>query len=163
MIAAAGIVAAVAIWVVAAQPWQSRSAATGGRSAAMQIVGTTLDGRQFDLADYRGKPVAVNFFAEWCGPCNIEAPELAAFAKAHPEVAFVGVDTNDELAKAKGFVQKYGLSYPVVYDPQGTLGTRYEVRGIPTTFFLDANGVQRDVIVGATNRAGFEAGLASIK
>lgn len=160
VIVVAVLLAVLAIWLAAAKPWHSQAATTTG---AMQISGTTLTGTQFNLASYKGRPVVVNFFAEWCPPCNMEAPDLAKFAKAHPEVAFVGVDENDDLTKAQAFVQKYGLPYPIVYDPQGALGQRYNVQGIPTTFFLDANGVPRKTIVGATNLAGFEAGLASIE
>jgi thiol-disulfide isomerase/thioredoxin len=160
VIVVAAVIAVVAVWLAVAKPWNSQAATT---TAAMQISGTTLTGSQFDLASDRGKLVVVNFFAEWCPPCNMEAPDLAKFAKAHPEVAFVGVDENDDLTKVQAFVRKYGLPYPIVYDPQGALGRRYNVQGIPTTFFLDANGVPRKTIVGATNLAGFEAALASIE
>ena len=74
-------------------------------------------------------------------------------------MAFVGVDVNDKLADAKGFVAKYGLPYPVVYDAQGQIAQRYGVDGIPTTMFFDKNGKQVDVVVGATDRAGFEERL----
>jgi thiol-disulfide isomerase/thioredoxin len=162
VIVAAGIVAVAAVWLAAAQPWASGASAgaTGSTDGQrLEIVGQTLDGASFDSASYAGRPVVVNFFASWCPPCNSEAPDLAAFAKAHPEVAFVGVDVNDKLADAKGFVAKYGLPYTVVYDAQGRIGQRYGVDGIPTTMFFDKNGRQVDVVVGATDRAGFEERL----
>jgi DsbE subfamily thiol:disulfide oxidoreductase len=132
---------------------------SSGGDTAQPLAGTTLNGVAFDLASYRGKPVVVNFFASWCPPCNSEAPDLAAFARAHPEVGFVGVDVNDKQADAQGFVNKYGLPYPVVYDPNGAVGGVWKVDAIPTTFFLDAQGVVQARIVGAADRATFEADL----
>lgn len=162
IIVAAVVVAVAAVWLAAAQPWASggsAGAAGGGSGVTLDIAGQTLDGAAFGTGSYAGRPVVVNFFASWCPPCNSEAPDLAAFAEAHPEVAFVGVDVNDKLADAKDFVARYGLPYPVVYDAQGEIGQRYGVDGIPTTMFFDKTGNQVDVVVGATDRAGFEERL----
>jgi len=152
-----GIVAVVAIVLVADR--QDGSGASGGE----ELQGETLAGAAFDLADLRGKPVVVNFFASWCGPCNSEAPDLVAFAKAHPEVAFVGVDTGDALAEGRAFVEQYGVDYPVVFDGDRSLGGQWGVEGIPTTVFLDASGVEKERIVGATDAAGFEEALTSVQ
>jgi len=127
----------------------------GGRA----LSGTTLTGESFDLATTRGRPVVVNFFASWCPPCNAEATDLVAFAAAHPEVSFVGVAVNDERADTEAFVKKYGLTYPVVFDPDGAAGGDWGVTGIPTTFFLDAGGAVQDTIVGAASGQQFEASL----
>ncbi len=162
LIVVAVVVAVAAVWLAAARPWAggvSAGAPPTGSGAALAVSGTTLDGSPIDSATYAGRPVVVNFFASWCPPCNAEAPDLVAFAKAHPEVAFIGVDVNDELSKAKGFVAKYGLPYPVVYDADGTIGQRYGVDGIPTTVFFDKTGKQIDAVVGAMDRAGFEEKL----
>jgi cytochrome c biogenesis protein CcmG, thiol:disulfide interchange protein DsbE len=132
---------------------------SSGGDKAQPLAGQTLNGVAFDLSAYRGKPVVVNFFASWCPPCNSEAPDLVAFARAHPGTGFVGVDVNDKPADAQAFVSKYGLPYPIVYDPNGTVGGVWKVDAIPTTFFIDANGVVKDHIVGAADRATFEAGL----
>ena len=118
-----------------------------------------MAGETFDLATTRGRPTVVNFFASWCPPCNSEAPDLVAFAAAHPEASFVGVAVNDERADTEAFVDKYGIAYPVVYDPEGGTGNDWGVSGIPTTFFLDAQGTIKDTIVGAASREQFEASL----
>ena len=136
---------------------------SGDNATAQPLSGATLNGIAFDLSSYRGKPVVVNFFASWCPPCNSEAPDLAAFARAHPEVGFVGVDVNDKQADAQAFVGKYGLPYPIVYDPNGTVGGVWKVDAIPATFFIDANGVVKGHIVGAADRATFEADLQKAK
>jgi cytochrome c biogenesis protein CcmG/thiol:disulfide interchange protein DsbE len=162
VIVVAAVAAVAAVWLAAARPWASGSANTAAGAASgvgLHIVGKTLDGAAFDSATYAGRPVVVNFFASWCPPCNAEAPDLAAFAKAHPQVAFLGVDVNDKLADARGFVTKYGLPYAVVYDAQGAIGQRYGVDGIPTTMFFDKTGKQVAAVVGAMDRAGFEEKL----
>jgi thiol-disulfide isomerase/thioredoxin len=148
-----GIVAIVAIVLVADRPGETASA---GPAA---LTGETIDGASFDLATYRGKPAVINFFASWCPPCNEEAPDLVAFAKAHPEAGFVGVDTGDKLADGQDFVTKYGIPYPVVFDGDGSLSAPFGFQYIPTTVFLDKDGVEKDRITGAADTQRFEQGL----
>ena len=150
------VIAAVAIIAVIAY-----SQTKGDAAEAETLTGTTLDGQPFDLAELRGSPVVINFFASWCSPCNSEAPDLVAFSAAHPEAQVVGVAVNDERADTEAFVRKYGITYPVVFDPDGGSGNDWGVTGIPTTFFLDAQGTVQDTIVGAASREQFEAALAS--
>jgi cytochrome c biogenesis protein CcmG/thiol:disulfide interchange protein DsbE len=137
------------------------SPSAGG--SAQTLTGSTLKGGTFDLATVKGQPVVVNFFASWCGPCNQEAPELVAFAKAHPEVQVVGVATNDKPFDSQSFVNKYGITYPVVMDLDGSIGNAWGVTGIPATFFIDKNGAVRASIVGASTQAQFEDKLKSIQ
>lgn len=131
----------------------------GDGSDTPPLTGTTLDGQAFDLAGTKGQPTVINFFASWCPPCNEEAPDLVAFSEAHPEIAVVGVAVNDEQSKTEEFVAKYGVTYPVVFDAEGGSGADWGVTGIPTTFFLDADGAVTDTIVGAATRDQFEASL----
>lgn len=155
IIIVAGVVAIAGIWLAAAQPWAAGQSA-GVSGPGLDIAGKTLDGADFDSASYAGRPVVVNFFASWCGPCNEEARDLAAFARAHPEVGFVGVNVSDKLSDAKDFAAKYDLPFPVVYDATGEIGQRYRVDGIPMTVFFDGTGKQVDAVVGALDQAGFE-------
>jgi cytochrome c biogenesis protein CcmG/thiol:disulfide interchange protein DsbE len=93
------------------------------------------------LADLRSKPAVVNFWASWCEPCRQEAPQLERFARSlHGRARLVGVDWNDGLAAARAFVRRYGWSFPVLRDPAGTVGDRYGLSGLPTTFVLDSAG-----------------------
>jgi thiol-disulfide isomerase/thioredoxin len=165
--AATGVVLVLAALVpatlVLAGCGSSAGASSGGSGPARALTGDTLTGGTFDLAAAKGKPTVVNFFASWCGPCNQEAPEVVAFAKAHPDVQMVGVATNDKPFDTQSFATRYGISYPVVIDLDGSIGNAWGVTGIPTTFFIDKNGNVRDSIVGSSTQAQFEDKLKSIQ
>jgi len=108
-------------------------------SFALREVGT---GRTVDLAQFKGKPVVLNFWATWCGPCWEEHPVLVANARQlQPNVQFLGVVFQDTEEKILGFLNQRGSAYPTVVDQNGKTGIAYGVGGVPETFFLDANGV----------------------
>jgi cytochrome c biogenesis protein CcmG/thiol:disulfide interchange protein DsbE len=113
----------------------------------------------FSVAKYAGKPLVVNFFGSWCGPCNSEAPDLATFSKANPGVQFVGIAVNDTESDATSFMTKYGLSYPVVID-DNSLSSQYGITGVPTTIFFNGDGQEVDRIVGAASLDQFGQSLA---
>ena len=94
---------------------------------------------QLSLSGFAGKPVIVNFFASWCGPCQEETPLLAGFYRSHHgELAVLGIDDNDRTSKALAFLHEKGASYPVAFDPQASVATLYGVLDLPQTFFLNA-------------------------
>jgi cytochrome c biogenesis protein CcmG/thiol:disulfide interchange protein DsbE len=101
----------------------------------------TLAGDTLALADLRGKPVVVNFWASWCVPCADEAP---LFERAYKEygdrIAFVGVDVKDARSDAEGFLARYHLDYPHVRDEDLSISDAYGTTGQPETFFLDEEG-----------------------
>lgn len=134
----------------------------GGESATPPLTGTTLDGEAFDLANTRGTPTVVNFFFAKCQYCAQEAPDLVAFREAHPDVDFVGVAVYNSKDDTEGFVSKYGIEFPVVYEPEAATADEWGVTGYPTTYFLDAEGVIRDTIVGAGTYDRFEASLETV-
>jgi peroxiredoxin len=114
----------------------------------------TLDGRAVSLADFRGQPVLINFWATWCPPCLEETPELAAAYDALKErgVAFIGIGMQDETAKLRQFVDDHRVPYTIVEDPLGKVGGQYRVLGMPTTFIVDKDGLLRKSIQGAVNQ-----------
>ena len=103
---------------------------------------TLFDGGTASLNDLRGKAVLVNFWASWCPPCRVEAPDLEAAWQMlkDKDVVFVGVNIQDKEANARAFIKEFGLTYPNGWDPSGRVAVNYGVWGIPETFFLDPAG-----------------------
>lgn len=100
-----------------------------------------LSGGTLDLADLRGKPVVVNFMASWCPPCRAEMPAFEKAWQQHKDrVVFVGVAVEDTESAAKALVEKTGVTYPVGLDEGNGIARAYELKGMPTTVFLDPNG-----------------------
>jgi thiol-disulfide isomerase/thioredoxin len=112
-----------------------------------------VTGKRVSLAAYRGQPVVINVWASWCGGCRQEAADLTSFARSHPKLAIVGVDTQDSVEGAKAFYSVYDQNWPSIFDPSGAAAARLGSLGIPTTIFLDR---QHRIIVriqGATTLA----------
>jgi len=106
---------------------------------ALREVGTN---RTVDITQYRGKPLVVNFWATWCGPCWEEHPILVANARMYADSAsFLGVVFQDKEDKILSFLQQRGSSYPTVVDDAGKTAIAYGVGGVPETYFIDAQGV----------------------
>ena len=112
-----------------------------GRSApgfALKAVGT---GETIDIQQLRGRPVVINFWATWCGPCYEEHPTLVENARMlGSNVQFVGVVFNDTEEKIQSFLRERGSSYPTLLDQQGKTAIAYGVGGVPETFFINRQG-----------------------
>lgn len=112
-----------------------------GRPAPAFALREAGTGRTIDIAQFRGKPLVINFWATWCGPCWEEHPILVANARMlQPNVQFLGVVFQDTEEKILGFLQQRGAAYPTVVDDRGKTAIAYGVGGVPETYFLDANG-----------------------
>ena len=111
-----------------------------------------LDGGQVTLSDLRGKAVLINFWATWCPPCRAEMPAIEAVYRSHKdlglEVLAVNTTNQDDQAAASAFVQELGLTFPVPLDGTGAVSASYNLRGLPSTYFIDRHGVIRSVVVG---------------
>ena len=112
------------------------------------------------LASYAGKPVIVNFFASWCGPCRTETPLLAQYYSSHHDaVHMIGVDANDSRTAALAFTKKYGVSYPVGSDPAATTAGAYGVVAMPQTYFLNAQHKVVDHVYGKVTAGSLAQGV----
>lgn len=133
---------------VIAIPTSSRTLIREGMPAP-QFALNTLEGQPMNLADLKGKAVLVNFWASWCPPCLEETPALIEayneLKAENPNIEFVGIGTNDDKANLVKFAENNNVPYVMVDDADGKVSDAYAVRGMPTTFFIDANGIVRNV------------------
>jgi thiol-disulfide isomerase/thioredoxin len=129
------------------------------REAPGPVSGTTLDGRETSLDDYRGKVVVLNVWGSWCPPCRAEAPMLAAAARDLRDkgVVFLGINSrNPERAGPKAYEQRFKIPYDSLYDPTGR--TLLAFRGtlpanaIPSTVVVDAEGRVAGSVIGTVTR-----------
>ncbi|EEF22070.1 Thiol-disulfide oxidoreductase resA, putative [Ricinus communis] len=161
--AQAGVIAA---WVYALVLWQRERAArkavavTVGTATMLWLAGTALlmantgthgaipasvlsrlDGQPVALADFRGKPTVVNFWATWCPPCQKEMPAMAQVQRQRPDVNFVFVNQGESPQVIQGFLQAGRLALNnVLLDPAQATARGFSVMGYPTTLFFDATG-----------------------
>lgn len=123
--------------------------------AAPNFTLVGLDGKEVRLADLKGKPVFLNFWATWCPPCREEMPAIQKlFTIYGKDVAFLTVNmtvTERSTKNIEDFLRQNGYTLPVVLDKSGDVATKYLVRAIPTSFFVDRKGIIREKVVGSMN------------
>jgi len=109
------------------------------------------DGQSVSLSNFRGRPVLINFWATWCYPCRIEIPYILQVYNKWSDDGLVLLTINDGESPSRvgEFMQSQGLSFPVLLDIKGSIAQNYNVVGLPTTFFIDKDGIIQDVKVGA--------------
>ena len=133
----------------AAQAITPRPGAPAVGSAALDFTLPDLDKRTVSLAQFRGKPVILNFWATWCGPCNAEMPNLEKVYQQHKDdVVILAIDQGDTGDQVKGFSEIYHLNFPLILDQQMQVGDRYRVNALPTTVFVDKQGIIREIHIG---------------
>ncbi len=118
---------------------------------APAIDGRALDGNALDSAALRGKPIVVEFFAEYCAPCRESLPAVVrVHARQQGDVAFIGISLDEYASAAQSMATTYGLAFPVIHD-SGKLRGRFRVNMLPATFVIDAQGNVAWAHVGASS------------
>ena len=104
---------------------------------------TDLRGHEHKLSDYRGQVVLINFWATWCSFCRTEFPVIQASYERNREKGFIvlAVNVQDRRQSVEAYVQEMGLTFPVLLDPLGRVPESYKARGLPTTYFVNQEGV----------------------
>jgi cytochrome c biogenesis protein CcmG/thiol:disulfide interchange protein DsbE len=131
---------------------------------APSFVLADLDGNPLTLAELRGRPVIVNFWASWCGPCVDEFPLLSSAAAAHQadRLAIVGIVFQDRSEAARAFLARMGATWPTAMDPGDAVANRFGIVAPPDTFFIDRNGTVVGRQIGQLSATDLQHGLALI-
>jgi cytochrome c biogenesis protein CcmG, thiol:disulfide interchange protein DsbE len=130
----------------------------------LPVYGGSDTGRSIDLRALRGHPVVLNFWSESCTPCLSEVPYLEQVYSQHGQGHFIllGIDQADPNTDIARFGAAYKVTYPLLFDPGGAVSQSYGVTAIPTSYFIDSNGVVRAAFVTQLSPQTMRKGLASI-
>jgi len=110
-----------------------------------------LDGQTVSLSNLRNKPVLINFWATWCSPCRSEMPYIQEIYEewADKELVVLAINIGESSSKAEEFMQSNNLSFTVLLDTKQDVAQKYNIQYIPTTFFIDKDGIIQDKMIGA--------------
>lgn len=126
-----------------------------------------LDGKEVHLSDFFGKPIVLNFWASWCGPCQMEMPDFnEKYLEIGEKVQFLMVNMTDgsreTVESASSFIAEQGYSFPVFYDTDMDAATVYSVYSLPTTYFIDVEGYTVARATGAISGETLQRGIDMI-
>ncbi|MDE6685898.1 MAG: TlpA family protein disulfide reductase [Lachnospiraceae bacterium] len=141
-------------------PEESIQVPVAGTAPAADFTVQDWEGGQVSLSDYYGKPIVVNFWATWCGPCKSELPTFEdAYAEYQDEITFLMVNMTDGYSETvdgtKQFIEENGYSFPVYFDTSYEAYQAYGVTAIPMTLFIDADGKLITSQLGAMSESTF--------
>jgi thiol-disulfide isomerase/thioredoxin len=148
-------------------------ASTAGRIPAPQqgflapeISLYTPKGEQYILSELKGKAVLINVWATWCPPCRAEMPAIEKVYEQDKDKGFIVLSVNatnqDNPLDIAPFLQQYNITFPVVLDEVGDVGRRYELRSLPSSFFVSRDGTITQVVIGGMSEAQLLANVEEI-
>jgi thiol-disulfide isomerase/thioredoxin len=134
----------------------------GQPAADFQI--TSPDGQPLSLAQFKGRPVWINFWASWCAPCRAEFPDMDAVYRKHQDrgLVLLAISYAEQPAEVAAYIERAQPAFTIGVDPAGTVAGQYRVLGLPTHVFVDAEGIVRDIRVGPMNQELMQEKLATI-
>lgn len=140
---------------------------TAGRvgSTAPDFVWVQPSGESTRLSAHQGQPVVLNFWATWCRPCRAEMPRLEQAARDNPDIAFYEIDLDENGAKVRGFFDSLEITHlvPLIDVGEATARAYRLGPGVPTSFFLDADGIVRAISVGEMDVLTIATNLSTVK
>ena len=149
---------------------QKDAGTNGGELMPAPVIGrlapgftlVDLGGNQVTLSDFRGQTVCINFWATWCPPCRAEMPEIEAVHQEYKDkgVVVIGVDIMEAESDVRQFVERGGYSWTFVLDTIGAVANDYKITKLPTSFFIDREGIVRAMKIGAMTQRAMEVKLA---
>jgi len=153
-----------AVILVVALAWLFISADPAGNTTAGKIPAPqtgflapdftldTLEGDTVTLSDLRGQAVLVNLWATWCPPCRSEMPAIQKLYDEYKDQGFVVLAVNatnqDQVSNIPAFTREYGLTFPILLDTAGEVSRQYQLRSLPSSFFIGRDGVIQEVVIG---------------
>lgn len=112
----------------------------------------TLEGETLTLSNYHGQAVLVNLWATWCPPCRAEMPAIQKLYDEYKDQGFVVLALNmtyqDNPSAILPFTQEHNLTFPILLEETGEVASKYELRSLPSSFFIDRNGLIQEVVIG---------------
>ncbi len=153
----------------------SRAAEAQGSETALKrepVVGalapgftlTNLEGEQLSLDDFRGRPVLINLWATWCGPCRIEMPAIQSRFEKYQDDGFavLAVNFDEQQAEVQAFRDEFGLTFQILLDPGAKVQNLYRNRSYPSSFFIDRSGVIQVQHIGVMTEGQLDENLKKI-
>lgn len=150
--------------LVAGLAWIFASADRTGTSTAGEIPAPregflapdfslqTLQGETVTLSELRGQALLVNLWATWCPPCRAEMPAIQTLYEEYKDQGFevlaINMSYQDDVQAIAPFVKEYSLSFPILLDGTGEVARKYELRSLPSSFFIDRQGLIQEVVIG---------------
>ncbi len=127
------------------------------------LILSDLKGQTASLSSFRGKPILLNFWGTWCPPCRVEMPDLERFYESYGDrVTVIGINyptVGEKPSEIAAFLKSYRITYPNLIDAKGEAFVQYRLTGVPTSFFIDAQGIIRGLWTGPMTVADMVAGF----